>query len=148
MVFYTCEQIRNAAKGRHWTRPRGGLNKDDILSMLDQTIRGMLPYYCDPKYYTSSRAREIPALYLGRCLFSCASDEPLLPDVWPKIPSSCDYLPLPEDIDDCNSGQERVERCFKDLFSRLGRLRAEYEFANTGLSRCSWERPLHGHYWH
>jgi hypothetical protein len=146
MVFYTCEQIRNAAKGRHWTRPRGGLNKDDILNMLDQTIGGMLTYYCDPKYCTSNRAREILVLYLDRCLFACASDEPMQPDVWPRIPASYDYLPLPEDIDDCDSNQERFEYCYKDLFSR--RTRAELEFTNTGLSRCSWERPPAGHYWH
>ena len=114
--------------------------------MLDQTIGRMLTHYCDPKYCTSNRAREILVLYLDRCLFTCAPYEPMQPDVWPRIPASYDYLPLPEDIDDCDSDQERFECCYKDLFSR--RTRAEHEFTNTGLSRCAWERPPAGHYWH
>ena len=57
--IFTADQIRKAATSKFWVRKNGGLNKEDILRVLQCTLGDELLELCAPKAVTSVTLRKI-----------------------------------------------------------------------------------------
>ena len=141
--IFTADQIRKAATSKFWVRKNGGLNKEDILRVLQCTLGDELLELCAPKAVTSVTLRKILVLYLNECLEMTATDKPWKDDMEPIRQESYNHLPTPQQTrEDDTEAMKYAHRCL-DLAKRRAHMKAQHErqtWLKRGFTADDWEK--------
>ena len=98
--YYPESRIRKAADDYDNTREHGGLDKDDVVTVLQQTLKTRHTFYFIPESH-NYWVRYLLALFMDECIHHCGITYSGEPYQNPTItPSTFQYLPAPPIINE------------------------------------------------